>query len=216
MYDGCKVLLIKTTSRKAQNERLKAMTDTKSADFDRMITTITQNLGPLITNFGDRRWDTPVLPGMGFQSDQFGFEMEFANGFGISVIRDSDAFEIAVLKDGQLHYDNPVSRGDVERGLTESMVIETARQISDFNLKGEVNGVVSFEELITDDGPDMAELLADMGPEEEAFIAEALEDMMEAMDMLFVVPARKLVPGDTIMEVLENGTLFKVTNPERH
>lgn len=44
----------------------------------------------------------------------------FDNGYGVSVVRTEftyggkkGLYELAVLKDGEIHYDNPVAKGDV-------------------------------------------------------------------------------------------------------
>lgn len=44
----------------------------------------------------------------------------FENGYGVSVVRTEftyggkqGLYELAVLKDGEIHYDNPVAKGDV-------------------------------------------------------------------------------------------------------
>jgi hypothetical protein len=46
--------------------------------------------------------------------------MDFDNGYGVSVIKtprsygyDQGLYELAVAKDGHLHYDNPVAKGNV-------------------------------------------------------------------------------------------------------
>ena len=46
--------------------------------------------------------------------------MDFDNGFGVSVVctpytygGDKGLYELAVFKDGHIHYDNPVAMGDV-------------------------------------------------------------------------------------------------------
>ncbi len=46
--------------------------------------------------------------------------MDFENGFGVSVVQspysyggDRGLYELAVIKDGEIHYDNPVAKGDV-------------------------------------------------------------------------------------------------------
>lgn len=63
----------------------------------------------------------------------------FENGFQASVIKsrfsyggDSDLWELAVLKDGELHYDNPVANGDVRGNLTDEDVNELLEIISSF------------------------------------------------------------------------------------
>jgi hypothetical protein len=46
--------------------------------------------------------------------------MDFDNGFGVSVVQspysyggNRGLYELAVFKDGDIHYDNPVAKGDV-------------------------------------------------------------------------------------------------------
>ena len=49
----------------------------------------------------------------------------FPNGWGVSVITGKGAYgglELAVLRDGDLHYANPVALGDVRGYLTEDAV----------------------------------------------------------------------------------------------
>lgn len=52
---------------------------------------------------------------MGIQS-----HMDFHNGWGVSVVKsaytyggDKGLYELAVFKDGHIHYDNPISKGNV-------------------------------------------------------------------------------------------------------
>lgn len=66
--------------------------------------------------------------------------LEFTNGFGASIIRGpysyggpEGSYEMAVLKNGDLHYENPVANGDVRGWLSESDVLELLEQISNFN-----------------------------------------------------------------------------------
>lgn len=61
--------------------------------------------------------------------------MDFDNGFGVSVVRspytyggDIGLYELAVFKDGEIHYDNPISNGDVvgylrEEDVTDAMLV---------------------------------------------------------------------------------------------
>lgn len=55
----------------------------------------------------------------------------FDNGYGVSVVRTEftyggrkGLYELAVLKDGEIHYDNPVANGDVVGYLSEDEVSE--------------------------------------------------------------------------------------------
>ena len=61
--------------------------------------------------------------------------MDFDNGFGVSVVRHEFSYgskhglyELAVLKDGEIHYDNKVANGDVvgylrEEDVTDAMLV---------------------------------------------------------------------------------------------
>jgi hypothetical protein len=60
----------------------------------------------------------------------------FDNGFGASIVSHtfsyggkSGLYELAVLKDDELHYDNPIANGDVRGFLTEDAVTELLSQI---------------------------------------------------------------------------------------
>jgi hypothetical protein len=62
--------------------------------------------------------------------------IHFDNGYGASVVSHtfsyggkSGLYELAVLKDGDIHYDNPVAGGDVRGYLTEQAVTELLIQI---------------------------------------------------------------------------------------
>jgi hypothetical protein len=62
--------------------------------------------------------------------------IQFDNGYGASVVKtpysyggDRGLYELAVLKDDELHYDNPVANGDVRGFLTEDAVTELLIQI---------------------------------------------------------------------------------------
>jgi hypothetical protein len=55
--------------------------------------------------------------------------LEFENGYGVSVVRheasygyDRGLYEMAVLKDGDIHYDNPIANGNVVGWLREEDV----------------------------------------------------------------------------------------------
>jgi hypothetical protein len=61
--------------------------------------------------------------------------MDFENGFGVSVVQspytyggDKGLYELAVIKDGDIHYDNPVAKGDVvgylrPEDVTDAMLV---------------------------------------------------------------------------------------------
>jgi len=61
--------------------------------------------------------------------------IDFDNGHGVSVVKslytyggDRGLYELAVFKDGEIHYDNPVSQGDVvgylrEEDVTDAMLV---------------------------------------------------------------------------------------------
>lgn len=64
---------------------------------------------------------------------------KFNNGYGASVIKtehsygfENDLWELAVLKDGKLHYNNPVANGDVIGFLTDKEVNKLLKQIQRF------------------------------------------------------------------------------------
>lgn len=63
----------------------------------------------------------------------------FENGYGASVVKfygtygfGGDLWELAVLKNGRLHYDNPVADGDVKGYLTDEKVNNLLREIEHF------------------------------------------------------------------------------------
>jgi hypothetical protein len=61
--------------------------------------------------------------------------MDFENGFGVSVVQspytyggDRGLYELAVIKHGDIHYDNPVAKGDVvgylrPEDVTDAMLV---------------------------------------------------------------------------------------------
>lgn len=62
--------------------------------------------------------------------------IEFPNGYGASVVRhkfsyggEDGLYELAVTKDGELHYDNSVAEGDVHGYLDEEAVTELLKGI---------------------------------------------------------------------------------------
>lgn len=67
-----------------------------------------------------------------FKHDGFGMRRafeEFKNGYGVSVVQGPHTYggpqglyELAVFRDGHIHYDNPVAMGDVRGYLTEEDV----------------------------------------------------------------------------------------------
>ena len=67
---------------------------------------------------------------------------KFENGYEASVVKffgtygyEEDLWELAVLKNGKLHYDNSVAEGDVCGNLTDEEVNKLLREIENF--KGE-------------------------------------------------------------------------------
>jgi len=69
---------------------------------------------------------------------------EFDNGFAVSVVKgphtyggDRGLYELAVWKDGQIHYDNPVAQGDVVGYLREEDVTDAMYVIQKFENKKE-------------------------------------------------------------------------------
>jgi hypothetical protein len=68
--------------------------------------------------------------------------IDFDNGCGASVIKNAFSYggsagfyELAVIKDGQLHYDNPVANGDVVGWLEEEEVSKLLIEIQNFEDK---------------------------------------------------------------------------------
>ena len=61
-------------------------------------------------------------------------QYNFASGWGVSIIdfggRD---LELAVLKDGRLHYANPVAQGDTRGWLTEKEVRELTSEVASWS-----------------------------------------------------------------------------------
>jgi hypothetical protein len=62
--------------------------------------------------------------------------IHFQNGFGASVVKHDYSYggkqglyELAVLFDDEIHYDNPVAQGDVRGHLTEEEVSELLIEI---------------------------------------------------------------------------------------
>ena len=61
--------------------------------------------------------------------------LDFDNGFDVSVVKgphtyggDRGLYELAVFKDGEIHYDNPIANGDVvgylrEEDVTDAMLV---------------------------------------------------------------------------------------------
>lgn len=60
---------------------------------------------------------------------------DFDNGYGVTVVKgpytyggEKGLYELAVWKDGEIHYDNPVAKGDVvgylrEEDVTDAMLV---------------------------------------------------------------------------------------------
>ena len=68
--------------------------------------------------------------------------IDFDNGYGASVIKNAFShggyagfYELAVVKDGQLHYDNPVANGDVVGWLEDQEVSELLIEIQNLEDK---------------------------------------------------------------------------------
>ena len=66
-------------------------------------------------------------------------KIDFENGYGVSVVRskftyggDKGLYELAVFKDGQIHYDNPVANGDVVGYLRPEDVTDAMAVIQKF------------------------------------------------------------------------------------
>lgn len=82
--------------------------------------------------FKDLQFETMTSPLMSGKKTRIHFE----NGFGASVVSHDMSYggkdglyELAVLFDDELHYDNPVAAGDVRGYLTEEEVSEILIQI---------------------------------------------------------------------------------------
>ena len=65
---------------------------------------------------------------------------DFANGYGVTVVKtpytyggDKDLYELAVWKDGTIHYDNPVAKGDVVGYLREEDVTDAMHVVQKFD-----------------------------------------------------------------------------------
>ena len=65
--------------------------------------------------------------------------IHFENGWGASVVKHDYSYggkeglyELAVIKDGGLHYDNPVANGDVLGYLDEDDITHALKQIQQF------------------------------------------------------------------------------------
>jgi len=79
---------------------------------------------------------------LNFQPYPGGGEMareHFDNGYGASVVRHAYSYggriglyELAVLKDGEIHYDNPIANGDVVGYLREEDVSDAMLVIQKF------------------------------------------------------------------------------------
>lgn len=59
-------------------------------------------------------------------------QLNFANGWGVSIIEHafSRGIELAVLKDGNFHYANPVACGDTQGWLTDEQVDQLVAEVS--------------------------------------------------------------------------------------
>ena len=77
------------------------------------------------------------------RNDVLQYRFTFSNGYGASVVKfwgtygyEEDLWELAVLKDGRLHYDNPVADGDVVGHLADKEVNNLLRKIENFKREG--------------------------------------------------------------------------------
>jgi len=66
---------------------------------------------------------------------------EFENGYAVSVVAgpntyggDQGLFELAVMKDGEIHYNNPVSRGDVRGYLNKDEVNDLVETVESWDI----------------------------------------------------------------------------------
>lgn len=65
--------------------------------------------------------------------------LNFDNGYGVSVVTGSafytdliHPYELAVLKNGKLHYDNSVADGDVRGHLSQDELMELVNEVANF------------------------------------------------------------------------------------
>lgn len=86
--------------------------------------------------------------------------MDFDNGWSVSVVQTSSSyggtqglFELAVFKNGEIHYDNPVANGDVLGYLTDRQVTEAMEAIQEFE---KTDSVVLIEGLANPPEPNKA------------------------------------------------------------
>lgn len=82
--------------------------------------------------FNDLQFETMTSPLMSGKKSRIHFE----NGFGASIVSHDFSYggkdglyELAVLFEDEIHYDNPVAAGDVRGYLTEDDVSELLIQI---------------------------------------------------------------------------------------
>lgn len=82
--------------------------------------------------FKDLEFEIMVDPYMSGKQSRIHFD----NGYGASVVSHtfsyggkSGLYELAVLKDDEIHYDNPVAGGDVRGFLSEEAVTQLLIQI---------------------------------------------------------------------------------------
>ena len=89
----------------------------------------------LVLNIENKNWNYRAKA----DSGGIHYFFDFKNGWGASVIKfygsygyEQDLWELAVLKNKELHYDNPVANGDVCGYLTDKEVNRLLRQIENF------------------------------------------------------------------------------------
>ncbi len=77
--------------------------------------------------------------------------MDFDNGYGVSVVKspytyggDKGLYELAVFKDGHIHYDNPIAKGDVVGYLRPEDVTDTMLIIQKFEKENEIKNDPDF------------------------------------------------------------------------
>ena len=60
-------------------------------------------------------------------------QTHFANGWGVSIVESYRGTELAVLRDGVMHYDNSVAQGDTRGWLTDEEVRELTSEVASWS-----------------------------------------------------------------------------------